>query len=133
MKTQLKILRSELNLTLKQLADALNLSSGTISLIENGKRNLTDRTIADLERIYRVNPEWLRTGEGEMFKERTREVEIAEMTSNMFHADNTDYRYNLMRILNQIPDENMEMLYLLAKEWVDNVLTAENENANFKE
>ena len=119
--------------TLKQLADALNLTSGTISLIENGKRNLTDRTIADLERIYRVNPEWLRTGEGEMFKERTREVEIAEMTSNMFHADNTDYRYNLMRILNQIPDENMEMLYLLAKEWVDNVLTAENEKANSKE
>ena len=116
-----------------QLADALNLTSGTISLIENGKRNLTDRTIADLERIYRVNPEWLRTGEGEMFKERTREVEIAEMTSNMFHADNTDYRYNLMRILNQIPDENMEMLYLLAKEWVDNVLTAENEKANSKE
>ena len=133
MNTQLKILRSELNLTLKQLADALNLTSGTISLIENGKRNLTDRTIADLERIYRVNPEWLRTGEGEMFKERTREVEIAEMTSNMFHADNTDYRYNLMRILNQIPDENMEMLYLLAKEWVDNVLTAENEKANSKE
>lgn len=133
MNTQLKILRSELNLTLKQLAEALNLTSGTISLIENGKRNLTDRTIADLERIYRVNPEWLRTGEGEMFKERTREVEIAEMTSNMFHADNTDYRYNLMRILNQIPDENMEMLYLLAKEWVDNVLTAENEKANSKE
>jgi transcriptional regulator with XRE-family HTH domain len=133
MNTQLKILRSELNLTLKQLADALNLTSGTISLIENGKRNLTDRTIADLERIYRVNPEWLRTGEGEMFKERTREVEIAEMTSNMFHADNTDYRYNLMRILNQIPDENMEMLYLLAKDWVNNVLTAENEKANSKE
>ena len=38
-----------------------------------------------------------------------------------------------MRILNQIPDENMEMLYLLAKEWVDNVLTAENEKANSKE
>lgn len=41
-----------------------------------GTTNPSDRTIQDICREFGVNEVWLRTGEGEPFKERTREEEI---------------------------------------------------------
>lgn len=128
MDSRLKLVRKKLKLTNRELASALNLSSGSISLIETGKRNLTDRTIADLERLFNVNPEWLKTGEGEMFQATSREAEIAEVTARMFKANDIDYMYQLMRILNQVSDKDMATLYNLAKQWVDAVTAAEADN-----
>ena len=37
--------------------------------MEKGKRNITDRVISDVCREFHVNEDWLRNGEGLMFKE----------------------------------------------------------------
>lgn len=110
MNTRVKLLRTELGLSTRKFAEELNLTAGTISLIENGKRNLTDRSISDICRIYHVNELWLRTGEGSMFQERTREVEIAEMTAAMYKADENDFRYQLMKLIAQLTPDQVHTL-----------------------
>lgn len=126
MNNRIKELRKELKLTQQAFADAIGISKSTIEAYEYRNVKVTDRSVKDICRVFHVSEDWLRTGEGEMFLAPTREAEIAEMTAKMYHADDADYRFNLMRILNQIPNENMELLYNLAKQWVDEVVAAEN-------
>lgn len=67
---RIKQLRTTLKFTLRTFSDQINIDNSTLSLIENGKRNATDRTIADICREFKTNEAWLRTGEGNMFVEQ---------------------------------------------------------------
>lgn len=49
-----------------QFAEKLGLSRSFINQVETGKKNISDRTIADICRCFHINEKWLRTGEGEM-------------------------------------------------------------------
>jgi transcriptional regulator with XRE-family HTH domain len=65
---RIKELRQYLDLSQSEFADKMKLKRNSITLIETGKRSPSDRTIADICREFKVSEEWLRTGEGEMFK-----------------------------------------------------------------
>ena len=67
MNSRLKEIRLKLGLSQKKFGDKMFLSQDQISLLENGKRNITDRTLNDICRTFNVNEEWLRNGDGDMF------------------------------------------------------------------
>lgn len=67
MNERLTQLRMHLNLSQEEMGTKIGVSRFSISNYESGKRNLTDRTIADICREFRVNEEWFRSGIGEMF------------------------------------------------------------------
>ena len=69
MNTRIKEVREAKGLSQADFAEMLNLKRNSISLIEVGKRNPSDRTIVDICNTFNVSEEWLRTGEGEMFVE----------------------------------------------------------------
>lgn len=58
---------SSVNKSQADFASAIGLKPGIIGAYENGTRSVSDRTIADIVRVYGVNESWLRTGEGDMF------------------------------------------------------------------
>ncbi len=62
-------IREKKNLSQEQFAQKIGVSRNFISLVETGKRNLSDRTISNICQTFNVNETWLRTGEGEMFLE----------------------------------------------------------------
>lgn len=126
MNKRIKELRKELKLTQQNFADALNISKSTIEAYEYRNVTVTERTISDICRVFHVNEDWLRTGNGEMFQNKSRETEIAEMTAAMFKADESDKRYQLMRLLNSISDDELETFFAAAKRWVDSVESIEN-------
>ena len=68
MKERLLTLRKHLNLTQQQFAEKLNLSRGAIATQETNSRPLPERLIADICRVYNVSEDWLRNGEGPMFR-----------------------------------------------------------------
>lgn len=70
---RIKLLRSQLNITQEKFGQNINLKRNTISLIEAGERNVTDRVVSDICDKYNVSEYWLRTGEGEMFKKEDSE------------------------------------------------------------
>jgi transcriptional regulator with XRE-family HTH domain len=124
MNKRIKELRKALKLTQQGFANALNISKSTIEAYEYRNVTVTDRTVNDICRVFHVNEDWLRSGEGEMFLAPTREDEIAEMTARMFKADDSDYWYQLGKILKDVDDEHMEALFNIAKEWVEEVTKA---------
>ena len=69
-------LRKKLNLTLEKFGKPLGVGKTAISKIETGENNLTDQMIISICREFNADENWLRTGEGEMFKERSPSEEV---------------------------------------------------------
>lgn len=82
MNERIKELRKILNLTQSEFAARLLLSQNFIAQVESGKKNISERTEADICREFNINDEWLRTGTGEMHKpiEDKLSVYVSEIT-----------------------------------------------------
>lgn len=107
MNSRLKVIRKELHLTQQSFADALNISKSTVEGYEYGRLNITDRVISDICRVYNVSEEWLRTGEGEMFRPKDRNSEIADIVAEMFKGDESDFRFQLTKLLYEMDAEDI--------------------------
>lgn len=92
MNGRIKELREALKLSQSDFADMLNLKRNSISLIEVGKRNPSDRTILDICRKFSVSEDWLRTGDGEMFLKTPSGT--MEQLKKEFNLD--DFSFNLV-------------------------------------
>ena len=80
-------LRKKLSLTLEKFSKPLGVGKTAISNIENGSRGLTDQMIVSICREYNINEDWLRTGEGEMFKERSLSEEVGYYVEDLLSYD----------------------------------------------
>lgn len=86
---RIKKVRRVVGKTQQELADDLNLKRNTIATYEMGKSEPSDRTIADICRLYNVNEDWLRTGEGEMFLDLPPDKELDEIFAQIRVSDDT--------------------------------------------
>lgn len=68
MKERLNLLRNYLNLSQEDFGLKIGVTKASISRLENGTNNFTERTILSICREFNVNEDWLRYGKGEMFK-----------------------------------------------------------------
>ena len=76
MNERIKSIRKHFDMTQAGFADRIGLKQNTVALIESGKRNTSEQTIIAICREFGVSEEWLRTGEGEMFGDRSEKEQI---------------------------------------------------------
>jgi transcriptional regulator with XRE-family HTH domain len=69
--TRLKQLRKILDMNQTDFAGKLNMAQTSYSQIETGKNELTNKNIDLICLKFGVNEQWLRTGEGEIFRNVT--------------------------------------------------------------
>lgn len=69
MNERIKALRLALGLTLDSFGERIGIGKSSVSKIEKGVNGTTDQTIKSICREFNVNETWLRTGEGEMFRQ----------------------------------------------------------------
>ena len=75
MNNRLRKIRKERHLSQEEFGKKIGIESRAhISALENGNRTITDRIINDVCREFSVNEEWLRTGNGDMYKAPNDEV-----------------------------------------------------------
>ena len=67
MNERVKAIRKSLDLSQEAFGKRLGVTGAGISKIESGDRSLTPQMELLICQLYRVNPRWLETGEGEMF------------------------------------------------------------------
>jgi transcriptional regulator with XRE-family HTH domain len=63
------MLRKNLGYSQKEFANKIGMSQGGYSDIENSRTSLTEKNIKLISKEFKANEDWLKTGEGEMFKE----------------------------------------------------------------
>lgn len=103
-----------LGVTKTAFANRLNVSQAFVSKMCSGDSGLSDRTIKDICEEFRVNEPWLRTGEGEMFKELSKEQELTEFFADVLKEDASDFKRRLISVLSRLEVEEWELLESMA-------------------
>lgn len=85
----------------------------------------SDRTIADICREFNVNETWLRTGEGEMFVQRSRDEELASFFGDVLKGEDPDFRRRLLAVMSRMTTEQWEMLEEMALKLVEEMKRAD--------
>lgn len=107
---RIKELRNALNLNQTNFGEQLGLKQTTIAGYENNHRELTDRTISDICRVFNVNEEWLRTGDGPMFRpKKGLDNELAEHIAELIQTDDELTKAFILELLKLSPEE-MEVI-----------------------
>lgn len=112
---RVKELRKTLKLTLDKFGEKLCVTKQTISRIENGVNNLTDQMAKAICREFNVNETWLRTGDGEMFIEMTRDEEIAAFVGRTLRDEDDSFRKRFVAALAALDIEEWEVLEKMVK------------------
>uniref|UniRef100_UPI0040572F66 helix-turn-helix domain-containing protein n=1 Tax=Acetatifactor sp. TaxID=1872090 RepID=UPI0040572F66 len=82
MNERIKEIRLYLGLTQDEFAKLLKLQRNTITLVENGKRNLSSRTIDYLCDKCNINKDWLETGHGNMINDNLNIFSLEEFAKD---------------------------------------------------
>lgn len=75
--------RVEAGISQAELGEQVGYTTNYINMIENGKRNPSPLLVSKIAEILDVDEQWLRTGEGDMHKQESREQELARYVGQL--------------------------------------------------
>ncbi len=122
-------LREECGKTQEEWASIIGIARAGISLIESGQRNVTEKHIKLLCAQHIdgkfVNGEYLRTGEGSMFRELPEEEETASIVSDLLEEGKNNPFYEIiLEIMNtyqELSPKSQEVLRNASAKLLENL------------
>ena len=112
---RIKLIRKSLGLTQDEFGKRLGLTRGAITNIELNKTEPKPLLIDLICRIFNVNEDWLRTGEGEMFLPLTRSEKIAKFAGRILRDESPTFQRRLVELLAELDTEEWEILERFAQ------------------
>lgn len=110
MKDRIIILRKKLGLTQKQFGERIGVQRGTVTNYEIGRNIPTETVRLMICREYGVKREWLETGEGEMFEEKSRKEQVKEISEKYLNEENEIFRSRLISVISGLTEEQLAVL-----------------------
>ncbi len=110
MKDRIKKIRKELDLTQQEFADRIGIARGNIAAYEVGKNAPSDSVISLICREFSVKENWLRTGEGDMFMELSRDEQIEEFIGNLLQGEEDSFKRRLISGLAALDENGWKVL-----------------------
>lgn len=110
MNTRIKELRKSLNLTQTEFGSRIGVTGSSITNYESGSRTPGDAIILSICREFGVAETWLRTGEGEMFVQRSRNEEIAMLVNDILSDEDDSFRKRFIAALAELGPEQWQAL-----------------------
>lgn len=124
MKERIKELRKHLGMNQTEFGDRIGVKQGTVAGYENGLRTPLDTVISSICREFNVNENWLRTGEGAMLRERSRNDELAAFFGDLLKSE-PDFRHRLISVLSRLSVDEWELLEKKARELAEDIKKAD--------
>lgn len=103
-------------MTKTDFASKLNVTQAYISKITNKGSVPSDRLIEDICEKFNVNETWLRTGEGEMFIELSRDEQIAEFVGRTLSTESESFKKRFIAMLAKLDESDWQTLEKIALE-----------------
>ena len=116
-------------LTKTAFAEKINVTQQYVSNLCLGKKSPSDRTIADICREFNVNEDWLRTGEGSMFLERSRDDELAAFFGDVLSGQPDDFRRRLIAALSRLSVDEWAMVEHVATKLAEDMKKADQDES----
>jgi transcriptional regulator with XRE-family HTH domain len=107
---RIKELRKYLGLTQAEFGEKIAMRQTGVAWLESGDRKITDRVITTICAVFGVDEIWLRTGEGEMFREPTIDEQIAGFVGDVLSDKGDEFQKRVMRILASLGPEGWKAL-----------------------
>lgn len=115
MKDRIRTLRKSLGLTQQEFAEKIGLKRNTIATYEIGRNEPIEAVINSICKTFDVNEHWLRTGDGEMFIEMSRDEEIAAFIGETI-SSGSDFKKRFISMLSRLSENDWEVLERMAEE-----------------
>lgn len=109
MKDRINMIIQDAKISKSVFAEILNVSQAFVSQLCSGVRVPSDRTIADICRIFNIQEDWLRYGLEPMRAEKSREEEIAELVGSALSGSN-EFKKSVIRMICSRTDEELKIL-----------------------
>lgn len=110
MKDRIKKIRKELDLTQQEFADRIGIKRGGVANYESGRNEPIDAVISLICREFNVNENWLRTGNGEMFRSTDRHGTIAKFMEQLLLEESGSFKNRLISVLADLNVTEWEIL-----------------------
>lgn len=117
---RIRQVRKAFKLKQAEFAEKIGVKPNTITSYETGLRMPSDRTIYDICREFGVNELWLRTGEGEMFRAKTRDVEIAEYVGKVLSGSD-EFQRRFIALLTRLTTDEWRLIESIALKLAEEV------------
>lgn len=116
MENRIKELRKKLKLTQTEFGNRIGVKGNTITGYETGIRSPSEAVIVSICREFNVSENWLRTGEGEMFIQMTRDEEIAAFMGDVMAGESDNFRRRFIAMLSRLNADQWELLEQMVNE-----------------
>lgn len=116
MNKRIRAIRDEQKLSQEKFGKTIGVSRDTIANIEAGRIEIKEIYITSICREFNVNEDWLRTGEGEMRKERTRSQEIGAFANEIMTDVDESFKKRFLLALSKLNESDWETLEKIATE-----------------
>ncbi len=116
MNERIKELRKTLGFTQQEFADRIGVKRNTVATYEMGRSMPSDSAISLICREFSVSEDWLRNGNGDMFKPRSRNKELFEYF-NQIVENPSGIQLKLFEVMSRLTDEQLEILAKVAQEF----------------
>lgn len=112
---RLKKLRKTLDLTQQEFADKVGTPRDNIGGYETGRRKPSDAVISLICKTNfppkgKVNENWLRTGEGDMFTEMSRDEQISNFVGELLKGEEDSFKRRFISMLAALDESDWESL-----------------------
>ncbi|PKM67110.1 MAG: XRE family transcriptional regulator [Firmicutes bacterium HGW-Firmicutes-2] len=114
MNERLKQLRESLGISQREFSQNIRIGQSTLAMLETGQRIMKDIHISQICSEFGVNEDWLRTGEGEMFKNDDFAYDLGT-----YAAKATDLDRAVITEWMKLNDDTKKNLYEFMKKVVD--------------
>lgn len=125
MNSRIKEVRKAKGLSQAAFGAPFGANRDMINNVENGRAAVSDIMVASICRTYDVNERWLRTGEGEMFIQISRDQEIMDFVADTMQDDEDNFLRRFLLALSRLPEERWADIEAFARQ-----ITAENKEAD---
>lgn len=110
MNNRIKELRKSLGLSQTEFGARLGIKQTTVAGYETGGRSPIDAVVSLICREFNVSEHWLRTGEGEMFVQLSRDEEIASFVGSVLAGEEDNFKRRFIAMLSKLDESDWELL-----------------------
>lgn len=115
MNERIRSLIKALKIKQAEFAQRIGVSRPFVSELCSGAKNPSDRTIADICREFGVNEHWLRTGQGEMLVQLSREEEIMRFAATVVRDPSSEFQRRFVSVLARLTPEQWQLMEQMAR------------------
>lgn len=115
MNERIRSLIKALKIKQAEFAQRIGVSRPFVSELCSGAKNPSDRTIADICREFGVNERWLRTGEGDMFVNPSREEEVMRFAATVIRDPSSEFQRQALSLLAKLTPEQWQLMEEMAR------------------